>query len=59
MKWKIEMSNEELLRKSVIEGVLEKRERQKDAAARLWISEGHFRRILRRYRSESVAMITL
>jgi len=49
------MSNEELLRKSVIECVLEKRERHKDAAARLGISERQFRRILRRYRLEGVA----
>ncbi|GAP40250.1 helix-turn-helix domain-containing protein [Flexilinea flocculi] len=44
------MSNEELLRKSVIEGVLEKRERHKDAAARQGISERQLRRILQRYR---------
>ena len=49
------MSNEELLRKSVLEGVLERRESQKDAAARLGISERQFRRILRRYRLEGVA----
>ena len=49
------MSEIELLRKSVIEGVLEKRECQKDAAARLGISERQFRRILQRYRSEGVA----
>ena len=55
MTWTIEMSNEELLRKSVIEGVQEKRESQKDASARLGISERQFRRILRRYRLEGVA----
>ena len=49
------MSNEELLRKSVLEGVLERRESQKDAAARLGISERQFRRKLRRYRLEGVA----
>ena len=42
------MSNEELLRKSVLEGVLERRESQKEAAARLGICERQFRRILRR-----------
>ena len=55
MKRTIEMSNEELLRKSVLEGVLERRESQKDAAARLGISERQFRRILRRYRLEGDA----
>jgi transposase/GNAT superfamily N-acetyltransferase len=55
MKRTIEMSNEELLRKSVLEGVLERRESQKEAAARLGISERQFRRILRRYRLEGVA----
>ena len=49
------MSNEELLRKSAIEGVLEKRETQKEAAARRGISERQFRRIVRRYRLEGVA----
>jgi len=49
------MSNEELLRKSVLEGVLERRESQKEAAARLGICERQFRRILRRYRVEGVA----
>ena len=55
MKRTIEMSNEELLRKSVLEGVLERRESQKEAAARLGICERQFRRILRRYRVEGVA----
>jgi len=57
MTWTIEMSNEELRRKSVIEGVLEKRESQKEAAMNLGISERQFRRILRRYRKEGVAGI--
>ena len=57
MTWTIEMSNKELQRKSVIEGVLEKRESQREASIRLGISERHFRRILQRYRKEGVAGI--
>ena len=48
----IEMSNEELLRKSAIEGVLERRESQKVVSARLGISKRQFRRLLQRYRRE-------
>ena len=52
------MSNEELLRKSAVEGVLEKREGQNEAVVRLGISERQFRQILRRYRLEGVAGLT-
>ena len=55
MKWTIEMSNEELLRKSAIEGVLERRESQKKVSIRLGISERQFRRILQRYRREGIS----
>ena len=51
----IEMSNEELLRKSAIEGVLEIRESQKVVSARLGISERQFRRLLPRYRREGLS----
>ena len=51
------MSNEELHRKSEIEGVLEKRKSQKEASLKLGISERQFRRILQRYRKEGVAGI--
>jgi len=54
MNWTIEMNNKELLRKSAIEGVLERRVSQKEVAARLGISERQFRRILQRYRLEGV-----
>jgi transposase len=57
MKWTIEMSNEELHRKSEIENVLENRGSQKEAAHKLGISERHFRRILQRYRKEGLAGI--
>ena len=52
MKWAREMSNEGLLLKSAIEGVLERRESQKDASVRLWISERQFRRLLQCYPTE-------
>jgi len=55
MTWTIEMSNEELLRKSAIEGVLERRESQKVVSVRLGISERQFRRILQRYRREGIS----
>jgi len=54
MNWTIEMNNKELLRKSAIEGVLERRVSQKEVAARLGISERQLRRILQRYRLEGV-----
>lgn len=49
------MNNEELLRKSAIERVLEKRESQKVASVRLGISERQFRRLLQHYRRECLS----
>ena len=54
MTWTIEMNAKELACKAEIERVEEKRTSQKEAAARLGISERQFRRILRRYRLEGV-----
>lgn len=54
MKWTIEMNAKELACKAEIERVEEKRTSQKDASARLGISERQFRRKLRRYRLEGV-----
>jgi transposase len=48
----LEMSTKELLRKTIVEQVLDGRIRQKEAAERLKVSERHFRRILRNYRQE-------
>lgn len=50
----IELRNVELLRKTAIEGVVEKQKNQEDAAARLEISEEHIQRKLRNYRGEGV-----
>ena len=49
------MSTKELLRKTIVEQVLDGRIRQKEAAERLKITERHFRRILRNYREEGDA----
>jgi predicted DNA-binding protein (UPF0251 family) len=46
MKWTIEMSNEELARKTELERVLDQRKTQKEAASKLGMSERQFRRIL-------------
>lgn len=46
------MSDKELVRKTVIERVLDKQMTQKKGAEKLKITERHFRRILRRYRQE-------
>jgi len=54
MTWTIEMNAKELACKAETERVEEKRTSQKDAAARVGISERQFRRILRRYRLEGV-----
>ena len=51
----LEMSTKELLRKTIVEQVLDGRIRQKEAAERLKITERHFRRILRNYREEGDA----
>ena len=51
MKWTIAMTQEELKRKTIIEQVVEQRILQKEGAERMGISERHFRRILRRYRT--------
>jgi transposase len=52
MKWTIAMTKEELKRKTIIEQAIEKRIIQKEGAERLGISERHFRRIIRRYRTQ-------
>jgi len=52
MKWTIEMSKKELIRKTEVERVMEHRMTQKEAAMKLGVSERQFRRILRRYRQE-------
>lgn len=52
MKWTIEMTSKELARKTEVERALDHRNTQKEAAAKLGISERQFRRILRRYRQE-------
>lgn len=52
MTWTIEMSKDELNRKTEVERVLDQRSTQKEAAKRLGISERQFKRILRRYRQE-------
>ena len=54
MTWTIEMNAKELACKAEIERVEEKRTSQKEAAARLEISERQFRRRLQRYRLEGV-----
>jgi transposase len=51
----LEMSTKELLRKTIVEQVLDGRIRQKEAAERLKVTERHFRRILKRYRQEGDA----
>lgn len=55
MTWTIEMSKEELARKTEIERVTERRTTQAEAACRLGISQRHFRRILQRYRQEGLS----
>ena len=52
MKWTITMTQEELSRKTVIEQANDKRITQKEGAAKLGISERHFRRMLFRYRDQ-------
>jgi len=52
MKWTIEMTSKELARKTEVERALDHRLTQREAAARLGISERQFRRIVRRYRQE-------
>ncbi len=51
MKWTITMTQEELIRKTIIEQANDKRITQREGAERLGISERHFRRILARYRT--------
>lgn len=55
MKWTIEMTAEELARKSEIERVMEKRSTQAEAACRPGISQWQMRRITRSYRQERLA----
>jgi hypothetical protein len=50
MKWTIQMTQEELNRKTVIEQAMDKRVSQKEGAGKLRISERHFRRLLKSYR---------
>lgn len=49
------MSTKELLRKTIVEQVLDSRITQKEAAKRLKVTERHLRRILRNYRQEGDA----
>lgn len=51
MKWTIAMTQEELNRKTIIEQAIERRIPQREGAERIGVSERHFRRILRRYRT--------
>jgi transposase len=51
----LEMSTKELLRKTIVEQVLDGRIRQKEAVERLKVTERHFRRILRNYCQEGDA----
>lgn len=55
MRWTIEMTQEELNRKTMVEKANDKRITQKEGAERLGISERHFRRILSRYRARGDA----
>ena len=50
MKWTIAMTQEELYRKTIVEQAVDKRISQKEGAAKLGMSERHFRRMLSRYR---------
>ena len=50
MKWTIEMTQDELYRKTIIEQAVEKRITQKDGAKKVGTSERHFRRLLHSYR---------
>lgn len=52
MKWTIAMTEEELVRKTIIEKAVDKRITQKEGAEKLGISERHFRRLLFRYRQQ-------
>lgn len=52
MKWTIAMTEEELLRKTIIEKAVDKRITQKEGAEKLGMSERHFRRLLSRYRQK-------
>lgn len=52
MKWTIQMTEEELKRKTIVEQAVDKRITQKEGAQRLEISERNFRRILERYRQQ-------
>ena len=50
MKWTIEMTADELLRKTVVEQAIEKRITQKSGAEKLGISERQFRRLTKQFR---------
>jgi transposase len=51
----LEMSSEELFRKTIVERVLDGRMTQKEGAETLKVTERHSRRILKRYRQEGDA----
>ena len=51
----LEMSTKKLLRKTIVEQVLDGRITQKEAAKSLKVTKRHFRRILRSYRQEGDA----
>jgi transposase len=55
MKWTITMTQEELKRKTIIEQSEDKRITQKEGAEKLGISERHYRRMLKRYRTKREA----
>ncbi len=49
MKWTITMTEEELIRKAIIEQALDKRITQREGARKLGISERHIRRLISKY----------
>lgn len=54
MKWTIEMTEDELHRKSIVEQAIEKRITQKEGSEKLGISERQFRRLVNQYRQKGV-----
>lgn len=59
MKWTIEMTEEELQRKTIVEQALDKRITQKVGAEKLGMSERQFRRLIKQYRQNgSVGLVS-
>jgi len=54
----VTMSNKELHRLSVIQAVIEKRLRRRDAASQLDLSERQVQRLMNRYRESGAAGLT-